>query len=160
PYRSVSGLAILGLGLAAGYAVLTVLWGLFAWWAKTPWLLPGWSLLLPLLAAVLCLVARAQIRAAEGTRSGESLARWGLGLSLVSGLIYRAFFKATLLAGGAMGIGHGEELVKTPPKGRLELAFPQTNRAPRPDNNQFPPQNLEISYNTSADAGRPGPFSQ
>src|SRR5262245_59325202 len=61
-YRPLSVLALIGFGLAALYAAVAVLLGLVAFLSGRPLLMGGWTLLFPLVAAALCLVARAQVR--------------------------------------------------------------------------------------------------
>ncbi len=94
-YNPLSKLAILGLGLSALYAGIVVVETLIALRSYTPLFLPDWLLILPLAGAALCLLALRQIRNSEGTLSGDKLCRWGLALSVLSGLGYGAYYLAT-----------------------------------------------------------------
>src|SRR4029077_1325564 len=46
----------------------------------------------------LALVARWQIRASEGTRAGLKLTKWALGLGLLFGCVYEAYYYGNVLA--------------------------------------------------------------
>jgi hypothetical protein len=85
-YRPLSGLAIAGLVCGILYAALVVFSLLFAFFRREPYFLPSWLLALAVAGAALSLVALRQIRNSEGTRAGAALARWGLWLSVLSGL--------------------------------------------------------------------------
>src|SRR4051812_13385041 len=94
-YNPLSILAVLGLGAAALYAGIVIVNAVSALQRGEPLLLPDWFLLLPLAGAGLSLLALRQIRNAEGTLSGERLCQWGLGLSVVVGLAYGAYYLVT-----------------------------------------------------------------
>jgi hypothetical protein len=97
-YRPVSGLAIAGVVLAGLYVVLVVLVAGIGFFGASAIFLPGWTFLLPVGAAALCLLGQWQIRESEGTRAGLALTRWGLGLSIFAGGGYAAIQYATGLA--------------------------------------------------------------
>jgi hypothetical protein len=98
PYRPVSLLAIAGLALAVLYIALVVVVAGLGFFQATPMFLPGWTLLLAMAAAGVSLLGLWQIRESEGTRAGQSLARWGLALSIFAGLGYAAYQYFTGLA--------------------------------------------------------------
>ncbi len=58
-YSSVSIVAILGFVLSVLYALVVGLGGLVALFNRTPWILPIWTLVLPLVAVAVCFAARA-----------------------------------------------------------------------------------------------------
>jgi len=97
-YRPVSMLAIAGVVLAGIYVALVVIVAAVGFFQSTPVFLPGWTLLLAIAAAGLSLLAQWQIRESEGTRAGQTLARWGLALSVFAGLGYAAYQYFTGLA--------------------------------------------------------------
>jgi hypothetical protein len=97
-YRPISGLAVAGLALACLYTLLVVLSTVVAFVQGNPFFLPNWMLLLAGAGAVVSFLALRQIQNSEGTRAGTSLARWGLGLSIVAGLGYSAYANVTGLA--------------------------------------------------------------
>jgi hypothetical protein len=97
-YRPLSGLAIVGLACAAGYAALVVLSLILMLTRREPLFLGFWLLMLPIAGAVLCALALRQIRNSEDTRAGAALARWGLWIAVISGLGYGTFFVFTGLA--------------------------------------------------------------
>lgn len=97
-YNPLSKLAIFGLGCAIAYAVFVIGSALLASASGAPPFVPDALLILPIAGAGLSLLAARQIRNSEGTLSGERLTRWGLWLSVLTGLGYGAFFLSTGLA--------------------------------------------------------------
>ncbi len=97
-YRPISGFAIAGLLAACLFALLVVGVAAVALVKGEPFFYPAWVLLLPATALVLSLVARSQIRSAEGTRAGEGLAKAGIWISLFTGLGYIVYDRVTGLA--------------------------------------------------------------
>src|SRR5262249_7087615 len=97
-YNPLSKLAILGLGLAALYSGVVLISTVVALRSGTPLLLGDWMFFLPLAGAGLSLLAYRQIRNSEGTLSGDQLVRWGLWLSVLTGLGYGVYYLATGLA--------------------------------------------------------------
>src|SRR5436309_2834297 len=97
-YRPLSMLAVAGFGLAVLYAVIVVGGGLISFFIRAPWLLSFWAVLLPLIAFAVSWVALQRIRDSEGTLGGESLAKTGVGLSVVFGLTYASYYTATRFA--------------------------------------------------------------
>ncbi len=91
-YQPISGFALGGLSVAAGFAALVLLSALVAVVKGAPIFFPLWLLLAPIVAFVLCLMARNQIVGSDGTRAGLRLANWGLALALFSGLGYAAYY--------------------------------------------------------------------
>src|SRR5438445_12017721 len=76
-YRPVSVLAIAGLILAGFYVALVLVVAAVGFFTASPLFLPGWTLLLAVAAAALCLLGQWQIRESEGPRAGLPLTRWG-----------------------------------------------------------------------------------
>jgi len=91
-------LAIAGLVLAGIYIALLVFVAAVGFFRAIPFFLPDWTLALAAAAAGLSFLALRQIRESEGTRAGQSLARWGLALSIFAGLGYTAYKEFTGLA--------------------------------------------------------------
>jgi hypothetical protein len=101
-YKPLSLLAVAGLALAAGYTTLLLI-GATAAQIKgepffEPFLVGAWAIVLPIGGAVLSGLALWEIHSSEGTRAGTVLAKWGLGLSLVTGLGYFTYQTFTELA--------------------------------------------------------------
>src|SRR5690348_7426840 len=67
PYQPLSLLAIAGFVLCLLYALVVIGGGVVALINHTPWLLPLWTLLLPVAGVTLALVARGRIQTSEGT---------------------------------------------------------------------------------------------
>jgi hypothetical protein len=91
-YQPISGFALAGLVLSAGFAALVLLSAIVAIVKGSPIFYPPWLLMTPIAAFVLCVVGRNQILNSDGTRAGLRLATWGMALSLISGLGYAAYF--------------------------------------------------------------------
>ncbi len=90
-YCPLCGLAIAGFALAILFVGLLVLSIVVALIQGAPLFLGYWFLLVPLAAGLLSYLGQRQILAAEGTRAGLRLARWGLGLSVFAGSGYFAY---------------------------------------------------------------------
>jgi hypothetical protein len=123
-YQPVAGLAIAGALVAGAYVLILVASGLAALSSGSPLLLP-WplSIGLPVVAAVLALLARRQIRSAEGTRAGLSLATWAWWLSVVGGLGYGAYYAATYSAVRAQAGDFADRWFDLLKKGKVNQAF-------------------------------------
>ncbi len=90
-YRPLAGLAIAGLILAILFVSLMLLSIGVALIQGAPLFLGYWFMLVPLAAALLSYLGQRQILAAEGTRAGLKLAKWGLWLSVFSGSGYFSY---------------------------------------------------------------------
>lgn len=97
-YNPLSMLAILGLGCGGLYAGIVLMSTLVALTSGAPLFLPDLLLVLPIVGAGLSLLAFRQIQNSEGTLSGETIARWGLWLSILAGLGYGAYYLSTGIA--------------------------------------------------------------
>src|SRR5438067_2270089 len=98
PYQPLSLLAIAGFLLCLLYALVVIGGGVVALINHTPWLLPLWTLLLPIVGVTLAWVARGRIQGSEGTLGGMALVTWGIGLGVLFGLTYTAYYTATYFA--------------------------------------------------------------
>jgi len=94
-YRPVSGLAIAGFTVGCLYFGVVLITIVVALIQRGGFFLHDAFLLMPIGGAVLCFLAQRQIRASEGTRAGLGLARWGLWLSVFTGLGYFAYYQFT-----------------------------------------------------------------
>src|SRR5262245_55714103 len=97
-YRPLSGVAVAGVVVASVFAVLLVICAAAAMWRGEPFLLPLWMVLLAVTGAVLSLLGRWHILRSEDTRAGLGLTRWGLWISLITGLGYGTYYFFTGLA--------------------------------------------------------------
>jgi hypothetical protein len=97
-YRPLSLLAVVGCGLAGLFAVVVIPGGVIAFLRGDPWLLPSWTVLLPIVAGVVSVLGILQVQRSEGTLAGEKVARWGLLLSVLVGFGYWAYYGATYFA--------------------------------------------------------------
>src|SRR5262245_40321658 len=99
-YQPLAPAALAGLGTAIVYTLAVVGGAVFGFFTRSPWLMWEWTFLIPVVAIFLCVIARIHIRSSEGVRSGLALTTWGLGLSIVVGSCYGAYYLATRLAVG------------------------------------------------------------
>jgi hypothetical protein len=159
-YRSLSLLAVVGLGLAGVYAAVVVLGGLVAFYHGDPWLMPGWSALFPIAAAVLSLLGLMQVQRSEGTLAGDKAARWGLLLSLLVGLGYWAYVGASYYAIGREADKFGSEYLKLLAKGDPYAAYRLTlAAADRPPDDAGLRAQLERRFNNLGGQGLKTPLS-
>jgi hypothetical protein len=151
----VAGLAL--AGTLAGLGVASLL--LFA--GSSPWLLPEWTLVMPIGAALLSWMAQLRIRSSEGTLGGTLLARWGLGLSLVFGLYYAAYVAATTFAVRQQADTFARQWLGLLEQGEVQRAFlytlPPANRPPEGAGQRSA---IEIQHNTPRSAAEPGMYSR
>lgn len=146
-----------GLSLLVLYAGLGV-FGLVNYSNTSPWMLPGWAILLPLAAAVLAWLARGRIRDSEGTLGGAALASWGLGLSLFFGLTYVAYYAGAYVAVRQQAESFSRQWLELLAQDKLPEAFALTMSArDRPN----PPTREELERRTmtapTAGAAQMGP---
>ena len=91
-YRPLSVAALAALILAVGYALFIAIGFLAAYFKKTAFLPPLWSLIFPSASGTLAWLASQQIKRSEGTKAGAKLAVWAGGLSLAFGFVYGAYY--------------------------------------------------------------------
>lgn len=130
-YRPLSVLALVSVGLASLYTLVMVVGGVVALSNREPFLLPAWWWILPVAFILIGWVARNQIESSEGALSGMTLARWAIGLPLVIGLIYGAYYAATYFAVTRQARAFARNWLEHIRKGELEEAFWQGNPPPR-----------------------------
>src|SRR5262249_61880267 len=65
-YRPLSTAAVAGFSIAALYTVVMVVGAIVSWIGGTPWLVGGWSMLFPVIAAGLCLAGWFTVQTSEG----------------------------------------------------------------------------------------------
>jgi hypothetical protein len=155
--RGLQLLKVAGLGLAGVLAVLGM-GSLVAFSGSNPYLLPGWSLLVALAAVLISWAARVRIQRSEGTLSGLPLTSWGLGLSLVFGLNYAAYYGSNLLAVQQQARAFSDEWVALLRQGQLDKAFLMTlEPSQRPREGPELRRALEVRFNQpSPRPGSPG----
>jgi hypothetical protein len=158
-YRPLSLLAVVGLGLAGAYAAVVVLGGLVALLQGNPWLMPFWTILFPIAAAVLSLLGLLRVQRSEGTLAGEKAATWGLLLSALVGLSYWAYVGATYFAITREASKAGQDYLDKLAAGDVEGAFRLTlPPAERPPEGAGLREQLEKRFNNVGEKGIKGPF--
>jgi hypothetical protein len=157
-YRPLSTTAVAGFSIAALYTVVIVLGGIVSWIGGTPWLLGGWSMLFPVVAAGLCLAGWFTVQSSEGTRTGKSLAIWGLTLALVSSVGYWSYYAVTYYLIRRDAESFCQKWFEKIREGKLELAFLDTmspRQRPREDSGLR--EAIERRFNVEVGQGsRPG----
>jgi hypothetical protein len=156
PYQPLSLLAIAGFVLCLLYALVVIGGGVVALINHTPWLLPLWTLLLPIVGVALAWVARGRIQGSEGTLGGMALVNWGIGLGVLFGLTYTAYYTATYFAVRQQATDFAARWLDDLRAGKLEQAYLRTMdvaKRPREDANlRAALENLGatnmVSYNT------------
>ena len=145
-YGSVSVVAIVGLALAALYALVIGAGGLIALFNHTPLLLPIWTLVFPVAAAGVCWAARTQIRKSEGALTGTRLATWGAGLAAVVGLLYAAYYAGCYFAVSSQATTFVNQWMDQLNKRRFDQAFLYTQPPPRPADDERLRDRLEMDF--------------
>ncbi len=132
PYSSVSYWAIGGFLLAVAYATVMTVGVVIALFNRMPWILPLWTLVFPLAAALVCWAARVRIHNSEGSLTGVALTVWGLWLSLSFGLIYGAYNSACYLSVTRQATAFADGWFDNLKKDEIDLAYLKTLPPPRP----------------------------
>jgi hypothetical protein len=94
-YQALSGWAIAGFSLGAGFTLLVVLCALISLYQGAPFFLYQWLVGIALVGVFVSLYAQRHVRNSEGVLAGARLAQWGFRLSLVSGLMYCSYYFVT-----------------------------------------------------------------
>lgn len=156
-YRPLSTAAVAGFCIAALYTVVIVLGSVVSWIGGTPWLVGGWSMLFPVVAAGLCLAGWFTVHTSEGTRTGKSLAVWGLTLALISSVGYWSYYSVTYLLIRRDAEAFCLKWFDKIRDGKIEAAFLDTlqpKHRPREDGNLR--DAIEMRFNVEApQTGRP-----
>ena len=124
-YQPVSPLAVAAMCAAGLFALLVLILGAVALYARKPVIVPE-LLLLALAGLGLSVAARIQVQRSEGTRVGLKLATVAWWVSVLSGAGYAAYWQANELAIRQQAANFAEDWFKNIKEGRLGLAFLQT----------------------------------
>jgi hypothetical protein len=147
-YRRTSGFAVAGFAIGVLFALFIVIQAAIGLRSDTPLLLHPLIPMIPVMGIVLSLVALLVIGRSEGTLAGRGLAIWGVGLSLVVGLSYGAYYGTTAMVTRQQANEFVERWLKKIAQGKIVYAFLDTEaparrlRVNNPDdmteiNNQF-----------------------
>jgi hypothetical protein len=122
-YRPLSLLAILGFCLGVLFAGVISVFAVIALFTRTPFFPPLGVFLIPAVVCGICWLARQNIRQSENTLSGEQLALWGLGLSVVVTVLFAAYYGATYLAVSQQAGVFADRWIEAMKEGNAERAF-------------------------------------
>jgi hypothetical protein len=159
PYRPLSIAALIGLVVAVVYALVVGGGCVVALINRTPWLLPAWTVIFPLLGVLVAWIARNQIQASEGTLSGLPMTKWAIGLCVGFGASYWAYYAATYLSVRQQAAAAAEKWLEQIRQGNLEEAFKQTLRTPRTESGAALREMIEIESNSPPDPRARGGFT-
>jgi hypothetical protein len=155
--RTSEQLASWGGFALTGLYVLVALFGLVSYSGTNPWVLPLWTILIPLGTAAMCWVARSRILASEGTLAGTDLANWGMLLSLFFGLNYSAYLISNRIALSQQANEFTQSWLTQICEHNLPAAFAQTiaaDKRPQPTRDA-----IERQYNNpGGPSEQSGPF--
>lgn len=148
-YQPLSLLALTSFGLAVIYALIVLIGATVALFSRIPWLMPGWSFLLPLAALALCWAAALRIRGSEGTLSGLAFATWGFRLTILVALTYGAYYFATFFAVREQAVECADRFFEQLKQGHNEQAFLMAMGVPSKDMDSAELRNkIEVEFNT------------
>jgi hypothetical protein len=170
-YRPVSPLAIIGLSVSILYGLLLSIGTIASLFSRSPFLLPTWTILIPLGTLFLCWVARVQIQASEGTLGGMPLVQWGIGLTLLFGLTYWPYVAATAIAVRQQAASTAEQWMTLLRESGKDGTFDQTKfdqafvmtlqppGLPRIDDADWPKKVVNDYDVNRTEATAPGPYT-
>lgn len=161
-YRPLSLLALASFALAVVYCLIVLVGGAISLFGHVPWLLPGWTFLIPIAALILCWAARTRINNSEGTLSGLAFTTWGSRLAILVGLTYAAYYGFTFFAVRLQAVNCADGFFEKIKQGQIEQAFLMSQSSPPPketDKNQLR-EMLESRFNQPTTPGSPGAFSR
>lgn len=98
PYRALAVTALIGLFVALIYTVVVLFPAAVGILSGKPFLMAPWTLAIPLIAIIFCIIAKYQIQRAEGALAGQKLATWGILLSVFVGMGYWSYRTAVYFA--------------------------------------------------------------
>lgn len=122
-YQPLSLLALAGFGLAVVYALVVLLGGAVALFGRIPWLMPGWTFMVPIAILILCWAARTRIQNSEATLSGLAFTTWGFRLAILFGLTYTAYYVFTFFAVRLQAVEFANSFFEELKKGHADRAF-------------------------------------
>ena len=148
PYSSVSYLAIGGLIISVAYVGVMTIGAGIALLNRTPWILPVWTFVFPLGAALLCWAARVRIHNSEDSLTGAALTTWGLWLTLSFGLVYAAYYSACYLSITGQATAFSDGWFDDLKKDQLDVAYLKSLAPPRPAADAQLRDRLELDHNS------------
>jgi hypothetical protein len=156
-YRPLSSAAIAGFSLAALYAAVVLIGALVAALERKPWLMGSWSILLPVVAIGLCLAGWFIVQTSEGTRTGRSLAVWGITISIVATIGYWAYYGATYFVISSDAERFCQEWFDKIREEKIESAYLMTLQPRhRPHDDANVRDAIEMRFNPETGQGKPG----
>jgi len=162
-YQSLNILSVVGLVVGCSFGLIVLVGSLAAFLGTTPFILPLWAGVFPLVAVLAGWIALAQIRDSAGALTGRGFAWAGINGAVITGLVYFTYFMANNLAVRQQAQDFANDYLSTVAKGQTELSFLYMLKpAERPnsrDVSRIRPI-IEVNYNAVQDLGQMGPFTQ
>jgi hypothetical protein len=115
----------------------------------------------PVAGVLCCWIARGQIQRSEGTLSGSALAGWGIGLTLVFGLNYLAYYASTTFAIRQQAREFTQEWLEKLKQRKLDEAFlMMVPQGQRPAEGEDLRSAIEVKFNRpNTPAGGSGAYT-
>lgn len=162
-YQALSILSVVAMVVGCGFGLIVIVGSLAAFVGTTPFLLPFWAAVFPLVAVLAGWIALAQIRDSAGALTGRGFAWAGINGAVITGLVYFTYFMANNLAVRQQAQEFANDYLTTIAKGQTELSFlymlRPTERPNSRDVSRIRPI-IEVNYNAVQDLGQMGPYSQ
>jgi len=147
-YQPLSLLALAGFGLAIVYSFLVLVGGAISLLSRIPWLMPGWTFLLPIAILILCWAARTRIHNSEGTLSGSAFTTWGSRLAILFGLTYAAYYGFTFFAVRLQAVDFANRFFEQIKQGHPDQAYLMAQGISTKDKDSNELRNkLELQFN-------------
>ncbi|MSR80136.1 MAG: hypothetical protein EXS11_05350 [Gemmataceae bacterium] len=162
-YQALSILSVVALVVGSVFGFVVILGSLTAFLGTTPFLLPFWAAVFPMVAVLAGWIALAQIRDSAGSLTGRRFAWIGINAAFVTGLVYVTYFMANNLAVRKQAEDFANQYFETVMKGQPELSFLyMVKPAERPSTRDIERLRpiLEVTYNTTQDPSQVGVFTQ
>ncbi len=162
-YQALSILSVVAFVVGSVFGIVVILGSLTAFLGTTPFLMPFWAAVFPMVAILSGWIALAQIRDSAGSLTGRRFAWIGINAAFLTGLVYVTYFMANNLAVRKQAEDYANQYFETVMKGQPELSFlymvKPSERPSTRDIERLRPI-LEVTYNTTQEPTQVGAFTQ
>ncbi len=162
-YQALSILSVVAMVVGSVFGFVVILGSLTAFLGTTPFLLPFWAAVFPMVAILAGWIALAQIRDSAGSLTGRGFAWIGINAAFMTGLVYVTYFMANNLAVRKQAEDFANQYFETVMKGQPEPSFLyMVKPAERPSTRDIERLRpiLEVTYNTTQEPTQVGAFTQ